>query len=73
MNSTTNNNIKHTKDQWAAGIMHIIHKVCVRLNWFAEINIRNDNRWPPAIEIAVCVLVPSTIISREGTRETVGS
>ncbi len=37
MNSTTNHNIKRTKDYWAAGFMNINHVVCVRLNWFAEI------------------------------------
>ncbi len=36
-NSTTNNNIKCTKDYWAAGVMNINQVVCIRSNWFAEI------------------------------------
>ncbi len=36
MNSTKNN-IKCTKDYWAAGFMNINHIVCIRSNLFAEI------------------------------------
>ncbi len=36
MNSITNN-IKRTKDYWAARFMNINQVVCVGSNWFAEI------------------------------------
>ncbi len=40
--------------------MNINQVVCVRSNWFAENQNRDDDRWAPANEIAVYALAPPT-------------
>ncbi len=40
--------------------MNINQVVCIRSNWFAEIQNRGDDRWAPANEITVCALAPPT-------------